>query len=216
MRQVHCAGEKAFVDFSGKRPAIIDGATGEVVPVELFVGVLGASSYVYAEACAAQGLLCRRLQAPAGLARVWQQAPAGSGQGRARVGEWVCRAPASGTAFMSLTLLSRTTTRRGHWARSELERPASSRGCPYARDADRRAKRYAITRSTIDAAVLGVQVTCLAGNEPEGGVGARGELTDGNGNLVRDALSRMRNTATVGLRRMRQQGRMMKGTTSRE
>ena len=39
------------MDFSGKRPVIIDPATGELVPVELFVGVLGASSYVYAEAC---------------------------------------------------------------------------------------------------------------------------------------------------------------------
>ena len=56
MRQVHRAGEKAFVDFSGKRPAIIDATTGEVVPVELFVGVLGASSYMYAEACRAQDL----------------------------------------------------------------------------------------------------------------------------------------------------------------
>jgi transposase len=56
MRQVHRAGEKAFVDFSGKRPVIIDTATGEVIPVELFVGVLGASSYVYAEACWAQDL----------------------------------------------------------------------------------------------------------------------------------------------------------------
>jgi len=36
MRQVHRAGEKALVDFSGKRPTIVDGATGEVVPVELF------------------------------------------------------------------------------------------------------------------------------------------------------------------------------------
>lgn len=56
MRQVHRAGEKAFVDFSGKRPVLIDVTTGELVPVELFVGVLGASSYVYAEACAAQDL----------------------------------------------------------------------------------------------------------------------------------------------------------------
>jgi transposase len=56
MRQVHRAGEKAFVDFSGQRPAIIDIATGELVRVELFVGVLGASSYVYAEACPSQDL----------------------------------------------------------------------------------------------------------------------------------------------------------------
>jgi transposase len=56
MRQVHRAGEKAFVDFSGKRPMITDPATGEIIPVELFVGVLGASSYVYAEACPSQEL----------------------------------------------------------------------------------------------------------------------------------------------------------------
>lgn len=56
MRQVHRAGEKTFVDFSGKRPHIVDGKTGEVVPVELFVGVLGASGYTYAEATATQQL----------------------------------------------------------------------------------------------------------------------------------------------------------------
>jgi transposase len=56
MRQVHRAGEKAFVDFSGKRPVIVDPRTGELIPVELFVGVLGASSYVYAEACPSQEL----------------------------------------------------------------------------------------------------------------------------------------------------------------
>jgi hypothetical protein len=56
MRQVHRAGEKVFVDFSGKRPVIVDARTGEVISVDLFVGVLGASSYVYAEACPAQDL----------------------------------------------------------------------------------------------------------------------------------------------------------------
>jgi hypothetical protein len=54
MRQVHRADEKAFVDFSGKRPVIYDATTGEIQPVELFVGVLGASSYLYAEACPSQ------------------------------------------------------------------------------------------------------------------------------------------------------------------
>jgi transposase len=56
MRQVHRAGEKAFVDFSGKKPSIVDPKTGEVREVELFVGVLGASSYVYAEAVESQEL----------------------------------------------------------------------------------------------------------------------------------------------------------------
>jgi transposase len=47
MRQRHRAGEKTFVDYSGKRPHIVDPRTGEVKEVELFVGVLGASSYTY-------------------------------------------------------------------------------------------------------------------------------------------------------------------------
>jgi transposase len=46
MRQVHLAGEKLFVDFAGQKPALVDGTTGEVVGVELFVGVLGASAAV--------------------------------------------------------------------------------------------------------------------------------------------------------------------------
>ena len=45
MRQVHRAGEKAFVDYSGKKPHIVDSNTGEVIDVELFVMVLGASNY---------------------------------------------------------------------------------------------------------------------------------------------------------------------------
>lgn len=56
MRQVHRAGEKAFVDFSGQRPVLFDPQTGAPRPVELFVGVLGASSYTYAEACLTQEL----------------------------------------------------------------------------------------------------------------------------------------------------------------
>ena len=54
MRQTHRAGESAFVDFSGKRPRIADPTTGVVREVELFVGVLGASNYTYAEAVASQ------------------------------------------------------------------------------------------------------------------------------------------------------------------
>lgn len=58
MRQVHRAGEKTFTDFSGQRPHIVDRRTGEQVPVELFVGVLGASSFTYAEATESQQLPC--------------------------------------------------------------------------------------------------------------------------------------------------------------
>ena len=54
MRQVHTAGEKAFVDYAGQRPTIVEAATGEVVPVELFVAVLGASNYTFAAATRTQ------------------------------------------------------------------------------------------------------------------------------------------------------------------
>ena len=56
MRQVHRAGEKTFIDFSGKRPALVDRQTGELRRVELFVAVLGASGFTYAEATATQQL----------------------------------------------------------------------------------------------------------------------------------------------------------------
>ncbi len=54
MRQVHKAGEKVFVDYSGKKPRIVDPETGETTYVELFVAVLGASNYTYAEASLTQ------------------------------------------------------------------------------------------------------------------------------------------------------------------
>jgi len=54
MRQVHTAGEKTFVDYAGQRPSLVDPATGAIVPVELFVAVLGASNYTSAEATRTQ------------------------------------------------------------------------------------------------------------------------------------------------------------------
>jgi transposase len=54
MRQVHRGGEKMFTDYAGKKPHIVDGRTGEVSDVELFVAVLGASSYTFAEATLTQ------------------------------------------------------------------------------------------------------------------------------------------------------------------
>lgn len=54
MRQVHTGGEKLFVDYSGKTPEIVDPVSGVVRPVELFVAVLGASNYTYAEATETQ------------------------------------------------------------------------------------------------------------------------------------------------------------------
>ncbi len=54
MRQVHRAGEKLFIDYSGKKPSIVDPTTGQVREVELFVAVFGASNYTYAEATESQ------------------------------------------------------------------------------------------------------------------------------------------------------------------
>lgn len=54
MRQVHVGGEKMFIDFAGQRPKLVEPTTGEVTEVELFVAVLGASSYTYAEAIPSQ------------------------------------------------------------------------------------------------------------------------------------------------------------------
>jgi transposase len=54
MRQVHRAGAKLFVDYSGKKPVLVDPQTGEVIEVELFVAVLGASNYTFAEATRTQ------------------------------------------------------------------------------------------------------------------------------------------------------------------
>jgi hypothetical protein len=43
MRQVHVAGAKMFVDYSGKKAQIVDGSTGEIVDVEFFVAVSPAT-----------------------------------------------------------------------------------------------------------------------------------------------------------------------------
>src|SRR3546814_3128065 len=50
MRQTHAAGEKLFVDFAGDTVSVFDGLTGEVREAKVFVAVLGASNYTYAEA----------------------------------------------------------------------------------------------------------------------------------------------------------------------
>jgi transposase len=56
MRQHHVAGDKVFVDYSGKTITIIDPRTGEARSAEIFVAVLGASNYTYAEATWSQML----------------------------------------------------------------------------------------------------------------------------------------------------------------
>ena len=56
MRQEHKAGEKLFVDYCGQKTPVVDPLTGEVKAAEVFVAVLGASNYTYAEATWSQGL----------------------------------------------------------------------------------------------------------------------------------------------------------------
>ena len=54
MRQTHRAGEKLFVDYCG--PTLEVGPMGNTKPAQVFVAVLGASNYTYAEATWTQGL----------------------------------------------------------------------------------------------------------------------------------------------------------------
>ncbi len=56
MRQTHRAGEKLFVDYAGQTIPVLDPQTGEIRQAQIFVAVLGASSYTYAEAHWAQDL----------------------------------------------------------------------------------------------------------------------------------------------------------------
>ena len=50
LRGSHRAGEKLFVDYAGETVPVIDAKTGEVTEASIFVAVLGASSYTYADA----------------------------------------------------------------------------------------------------------------------------------------------------------------------
>ena len=56
MRQLHKAGEKCFVDYAGQTVAITDPQTGKQSKAHIFVGVLGASNYTFAEAASSQSL----------------------------------------------------------------------------------------------------------------------------------------------------------------
>ena len=57
MRQQHLAGEKCFVDYAGPTIPITNKYTGEIHRAQIFVGVMGASNYTYAEATLTQTLL---------------------------------------------------------------------------------------------------------------------------------------------------------------
>ena len=57
MRQTHVGGDKLFVDYAGDTvPVIVDRFTGQVRPAQIFVAVMGASNFTYAEASWTQAL----------------------------------------------------------------------------------------------------------------------------------------------------------------
>lgn len=56
MRQQHKAGDKLFVDYAGQTVPIVNPDTGEYHHVQVFVAVMGASNYTYAEATWSQQL----------------------------------------------------------------------------------------------------------------------------------------------------------------
>ena len=56
MRQTHGPAEKLFVDFAGDTVAVFGAATGAPRRVQIFVAVLGASNYTFAQARWTQGL----------------------------------------------------------------------------------------------------------------------------------------------------------------
>ena len=56
MRQVHKAGEKLFIDYAGPTVPVVNPETGEIRQAAIFVAVLGASYYSFAEATWGQSL----------------------------------------------------------------------------------------------------------------------------------------------------------------
>jgi transposase len=56
LRQEHKAGERTFVDYAGQTVPVVDAETGEIRQAQIFVGVLGASNYTFAEATWTQSL----------------------------------------------------------------------------------------------------------------------------------------------------------------
>ena len=56
LRQHHRAGEKLFVDYCGRTVEIVNRFNGEIREAQVFVAVLGASNYTYAEATWTQRL----------------------------------------------------------------------------------------------------------------------------------------------------------------
>lgn len=54
MKMIHKAGDKLFVDFTGKKLRLVDDKTGEVSEVEVFVAILGCSQLTFVMAVQSQ------------------------------------------------------------------------------------------------------------------------------------------------------------------
>src|SRR5690606_23983022 len=54
MHQDHKVGDKLYIDFAGVKLSIVDKETGELIEVEVFVAILGASQLTYVEAVSSQ------------------------------------------------------------------------------------------------------------------------------------------------------------------
>jgi hypothetical protein len=84
LRQEHKAGEKLFVDWAGTTIPVHDPRGGPVQQAHLFVAVLGASSYTYAEATADEqlaswiGAHVRAFEFYSGLPNRWAFFPVGT------------------------------------------------------------------------------------------------------------------------------------------
>ena len=77
LRQRHLAGEKTFLDWAGKTLSWTNPESGHDQPAFLFVSVLGASDYIFAEAFADQKLAAwieahiHMAQFYGGVTRLW-------------------------------------------------------------------------------------------------------------------------------------------------
>ena len=78
-RQSHRAGETLFVDYAGQTMPVVNALTGEVRDAAIFIAVLGASNYTFAEATWSQSLPdwigshVRTFTALAGCRRSWSR-----------------------------------------------------------------------------------------------------------------------------------------------
>lgn len=45
MHMEHKASDKLFIDYAGKKLSLVDKDTGEIIEVEFFVSIIGASQY---------------------------------------------------------------------------------------------------------------------------------------------------------------------------